>query len=78
MPVPDLLRGVRKAVEKRLPEGWGLPSLHPRTRYHYFRKGRSLCRNWFYYGTDLKDKVDPKKACIVCLRTLKRMKRQGS
>ena len=55
-------------------EGWGLPGLA--RKWHYFRKGISLCRKWMYGGELQKDcgvGYAPSD-CTICVEKLKKEK----
>jgi len=56
-------------LEKR-DEGWARPYLRMQ-KYHYFRKGKSLCGFYYYRGEQLFDDVSKEQCCVVCLRNLR-------
>lgn len=40
-------------------EGWGNPDpFNQRSKFHYFRQGRSLCRKWGFYRGDVEQGQD--------------------
>jgi len=52
-------------------EGWAIPLGIETWKYHYFRKGRSLCGRYYYKREDLITDEIPKNTCAICLRNLK-------
>jgi hypothetical protein len=49
-------------------QGWGNPQpYNSRSKYHYFRGGRSLCGKWGLMGGDLEDsKHQHSDNCAAC------------
>jgi len=75
MPVPELLRGLRRAYEKNLPKGWYRPpNPDPRTKWHYFIGAHSLCGR-YYYNPNANSPLQPEPEgdpCKTCLRKIKK------
>lgn len=54
-------------------EGWNW--LSNATKWHYFVEGRSLCRRWMCFGTDLKeDTGESPDDCAACRKALTKRK----
>jgi len=68
----ELLREYKESFLESLGEGWYLPRYaHRNMKYHYFRRGRSLCGKYYYFKGSLKSEVDPEEACKICMRKLR-------
>ena len=52
-------------------EGWAIPPSVETWKYHYFRKGKSLCGRYYHRSEDLITDETPKNTCAICLRNLK-------
>jgi len=52
-------------------EGWAIPEGVETWKYHYFRKGRSLCGRYYHGSEDLITDETPKNTCATCLKILK-------
>lgn len=54
--------------ENKIQEGWGNPEPYSsRSKFHYFREGRSLCRKWgFYFGDLEQGQDDHSDNCSAC------------
>lgn len=51
-------------------EGWGWPGLSRKA--HYFRKGRSLCGRWGYFGELEQGNDDSNDNCTACKKIYKK------
>jgi len=58
-------------------EGWGWPE--DSRKAHYFRKDRSLCGRWCYWGEEIwpRFSLSEKDCCAICLDKKRREEKQS-